>query len=112
MPGKTGQNRQLNKKLRCRLLKAEKFFVCAIHADMQRLFVVQTEHADKAFCVDLLLFITHKHLKRLGYSKRYKFFHVPERLNCDVELMHPWSPVLYKIKVVGYNGENTHDSLL
>lgn len=72
---------RLDEELGYRLLKAEKFLLCAIHADMQRFFVVQAKHTDKAFPVNLLFFISNKDLEGLRHGKLYKFLHPTERPN-------------------------------
>lgn len=72
---------RLNEELGYRLLKAEAFLLCAIHADMQRFFVVQAKHTDKAFSVNLLFFVSNKDLEGLRHGKLYKFLHPTERPN-------------------------------
>ena len=86
----------LRKKLRRVLAKAAELLVAALDADLQRPPVIQTEHADKAFSVDLLLLVAHHYLKGLHHCQRHKVLHLTEGTDANIELTHQNPPILYK----------------
>ena len=70
------------------LLEAVEGFLAACYTDQQGMPVVQREHANKAFSVYLLFFVSYQHLKGLHHGKVHKRLNLPEGPNADIELSH------------------------
>jgi len=66
--------------------------VAAVAADTDGFGIVQAHHADKAFSVDLPVFVTHRNTERLHGGKGNEFFHVPKGTYADGKLMHIDAP--------------------
>lgn len=62
-----------------------------VGANLQRLAVIQTEHADKAFAVDAAPVVADQHPEGLHRCHGYKVLYILERVNFNAEFPHKFA---------------------
>ena len=84
-------------------MKIFKLLFATGHADLQGKTVIQAEHTHNVLTVDILVVITHHHIKGLIHGQLYKILHLLEGTHNDIELMHIIPSGLYKLIFLVYN---------
>ena len=106
-PGIPGTVKNLfAKELADLLLEGVQRLKIAVGMYLQGTGEIKAQHADEAFCVDLLHVIADEHREGLNGCQGNKFFHILKGMKGNLKFLHRVCPPLYKLKSFVYNEGN------
>jgi hypothetical protein len=90
-------------KLKNGLTKGMKRIFVTIDADLHWRGVIQAEHTQEFFAVDVLMFVSDRNIEILLQRQGYEILNLLEGTQVDFKLLHNLPPMLYKIRFFDYN---------